>query len=153
MKKLVYIMVVAIVFLSVTGCIKKEENISGNLTDLMQQVYEGVPSSSIPKLVQTEVTDDNEVYYLGTTELQYEEALASEPVMSSIAHSVVLIRMKNGKEAEEAVKLVKESVDPRKWVCVEVEEKNVFVERRGNLVILIMDNEFASLIHDNFFQL
>jgi len=47
-------------------------------------------------LMNTEVNEENVEYFLGTKDIEYEEALASEPGIGSIAHSVVLVRVKDG---------------------------------------------------------
>ena len=59
-------------------------------------------------------------------------------MMSSIAYSVVLVRMKDGANIEDAKTKIKENVNPRKWMCVEVPEEDVIVKNKGNLIILIM---------------
>ena len=51
------------------------------------------------------------------------------------------------------VKEIKEKVDPRKWVCVGVAEENVLVVNRGDIVMLVMDDELAQTIKDNFLNL
>lgn len=152
MKKIIYSVLIITSILCLTGC-RKEENITGDLPSILDKVYEGVSTDDVPMLIQTEVTKDNEEYYLGTTDLKYKEALASEPAMSSIAHSVVLVRMENAKEAKKAKEEIKEKINPRKWVCAEVEEDNVITLAVGDLVILIMDNQYAPLIRDNFLNL
>ena len=73
--------------------------------------------------------------------------------MSSIAHSVVLIRLDDTSNINSIKEEIKEKVNPKKWICVEVEEENVMVESKGNLILLVMDNEYASLIKDNFLAL
>jgi hypothetical protein len=46
--------------------------------------------------------------------------------------------MKEGSDIEAAKKAIKENVNPRKWLCVGVEEDQVIVKNKGNLIILIM---------------
>ena len=64
------------------------------------------------------------------------EAMASEPMMSSIAHSVVLVRLPNGTDAAAFASKMKANADPRKWLCVEAEK--VATASKGNLAILVM---------------
>ena len=33
---------------------------------------------------------------------------------------------------------IKETINPRKWICVGVEEEDVIVKNKGDLIILIM---------------
>ena len=50
-------------------------------------------------------------------------------------------------------KEIKEKVDPNKWVCVSVDEENVYVESVGDLVILAMDNQNGEKLKDSFLNL
>ena len=69
-------------------------------------------------------------------------------MVGSIAHSVVLIRLNDSSDAEKVVSKLKESVNPRKWVCVGVEE--VKVENIGDLVIVIMNDTHKDTLSQNF---
>lgn len=153
MKKIGYGLLVLSLVLCFVGCQKQNENISGSLSDIMKEVYKNIPEDELPELVNAEVNKDNQEYYLGSSDITYKEALASEPLMSSVAHSVVLVRANSIKDVDNIKKEIKEKINPRKWVCVGVDEKNVFVESKGDLVILIMDNEYATTIRDNFLNL
>ncbi|MBO5477467.1 MAG: DUF4358 domain-containing protein [Clostridia bacterium] len=148
------VVVVALVVLAVMLMGNKpQEHVEGTLTDLMTKLYANIPEDELPMLANTEVTAENVEYFLGTADVQYTEALASEPMMSSIAHSVVLVRVPEDANVEEVKEKIKTNVDPVKWLCVSVDPQNVKVENRGNLVVLIMDNEKADQILENFNQL
>lgn len=97
-----------------------------------------------------ELNSDNIEYFLGTSDIDYKEGLASEPLMSSIAHSVVLLRMNDGADIEATKTKIKSSVNPRKWICVEVDENDVIVDSKGNLIILIMVNDDAKKLDESF---
>ena len=153
MKKIGYGLLILSLVLCFAGCQKQSENISGSLSDIMKEVYKNIPEDELPELINEKVNKDNQEYYLGSSDITYKEALASEPLMSSVAHSVVLVRANSVKDVENIKKEIKEKIDPRKWVCVGVDEKNVFVESKGDLVILIMDNKYAATIRDNFLNL
>ena len=148
MKKLL-IAVLATATLMLAACGQKEKNVEGTLPEIMGKVYAGT-EDNMPMLAQTEVTDEYKEYYFGAADIEYKEALASEPMISSIAHSVVLVRLNEGQDAEEVKKTIKDNVNPRKWVCVEVEPQNVHVESKGDLVILIMDNNEPAKLLENF---
>ena len=117
---------------------KKVANVEGTLEELMAKVYEGIPAENLPMLGNMPVDSEGVEYYLGTTEVSFKEALASEPMISSIPHSVVLLRLNDAKDAEATVEKIKASVNPRKWICVEA--SNVIVKSKGDLVILIMSD-------------
>lgn len=122
-----------------------------SLETLMTKLYAGIPKENLPmSLSNTVVDQENVEYFLGTSEIEYEEALASEPMMTSIAHSVVLVRAKKGADVEAIKTAIKENINPRKWVCVGVEEDEVIVKNRGNLIILIMNSTIGTTIEENF---
>jgi hypothetical protein len=132
-----------------TGC--GEKNIEGDLSELMTKVYAELPEDKTPMgLTTVEVTADNVEGFLGTADIEYEEALASESMTGSIAHSVVLVRIKDAKNAEEVMTKIKENVNPRKWICVGVEEDQVIVKNKGNLIILIMAAENSDKLEAGF---
>lgn len=153
----IIIAVVVVALVVVLGVVflgnKPQDKVEGELTDLMTKLYANIPEDELPMLANTEVTAENVEYFLGTADVQYTEALASEPMMSSIAHSVVLVRVPEDANVEEVKEQIKNNVDPVKWICVSVDPQNVKVENRGDLVVLIMDNEKADKILENFNQL
>ena len=141
----VAIAVVAIVFLKPV-----EKNVEGTLEEIMAKVYTGISEENLPMMLgNIPVDSENVEGFLGTTEVNYKEAMASESMVGSIAHSVVLVRMNDAKEADAAVETIKANVNPRKWICVEA--SNVAVKSKGDLVILIMSNEtLAPTLEANF---
>ena len=148
LKKLILCCVAFMLILSLTGC--KEKQVEGTLEEIMTEIYIDIPEDERPMmLTNTELTKDNIENYLGTKDIEYKEALASESAIGSIAHSVVLVRMKDGADIESAKKKIKESVNPRKWICVEAEE--VVVKNKGNLIILIMSSsDYTKKIENSF---
>ncbi len=150
LKKLgVFTMLFAALF-AFTGCgAEKEKNVEGTLEEIMTKVYAELPQEQIPMaLTNIEVTDENIEYYLGTKDIDYKEALASESMVGSIPHSVVLVRLNEGADVDEAKKAIESSVNPRKWICVEAE--NVIVKSKGDLIILIMVSENADILEAGF---
>jgi len=148
MKKIVLFIMSLGIMLFLTGC--GSSNVSGSLEDLMTKVYEGIPEEELPMmLMNTEINDENIEYYLGTSDISYKEALASESGVGSIAHSIVLVRLNDDANVQETVKKIKEKVNPNKWICVGVQDDQVIVKNRGNLLILIMSENHAKY-SDNF---
>ena len=148
MKKTLTLLTLVLAVFTLTACgEKKEKNIKGSLADLMKEVYDGVDMENLDR---GKVTDEKMEYMLGSSDLDIKEAYYSEPLMSSIAHSVVLVRANEDADIEKIKKEIKEKVDPRKWICVWVEEEHVHVESRGDLIILIMDNENDEKLLENF---
>ena len=140
MKKILFVVALFSVALLFTGC--GNSNIDGDLGDLMDKVYAEIPEDERPMMLeQVKVNADNIEYYLGTSDISYKEALASEPAIGSIAHSVVLVRVADDASVEDVKTKIKENVNPRKWICVGVEPEDVIVKNRGNLIILILEED------------
>ncbi|MBQ2872884.1 MAG: hypothetical protein IJE89_02675 [Bacilli bacterium] len=142
-KSLLLLLLVGFVTISLTAC--GEKNVEGSLEEIMTKVYADLNDDEKPMMLgNIEVNEemDNVESFIGTKEIEYEEILASESMVGSIAHSVVLVRMKDGADIESAKSKIKETVNPRKWICVGVEKEDVIVKNKGNLIILIMvENE------------
>ena len=143
-KKLIWTIVAVVAVLAVAVCAvvflkpETEANVEGTLEEIMAKVYAGIPEENLPMLGQMPVDAENVESYLGTTDISFKEALVSEPMIGSIPHSVVLVRLNDAKDADAVVAKIKENVNPRKWICVEA--SNVIVKSKGDLVILIMSD-------------
>lgn len=150
MKKIMYaISIITIAFLLV-GCGKEEiqsKNIEGTLPEIMEKLYEGISEEEKPMMLDNITLTEENFEYFAFTKANYKEAIASEGI-SSMAHSVVLIRLENENEANQIVEDIKKNANPRKWICVEAE--NTYVLSKGDLVVLIMSNELAPKIKTNF---
>ena len=151
MKKILFLVVSLILTISLTGC--GEKNVEGSLEEIMEKVYASIPEEERPMmLTNIEITNENVEMYLGTSDIEYEEALASESGVGSIAHSVGLMRVKDNANVEAIKEKIEKNINPRKWICVEAEE--VEVESKGNLIILIMSSEInAEKIETEFNKL
>ena len=122
-----------------------------SLVKILDQVYSGVGVGI--GLQDAAVTKSREQYYTGVTGLKYKAGVAREPIMTSQAHSTVILQMEDGADMDAAVKAIKENVDGRKWICVGVSDENILVDHVGNYILLTMDNEYAYKIMDNFKKL
>lgn len=154
LNKILLLLLVVTVF-TLTGC--SSQNVEGELTDIMDKVYEKmyaeVSENERPALttvnVETEFGAETEEdqkaqveYAIGTSDIDYKEIYESKPFHGSTAYSVVLVRMEKGADVEAAKQAIKENVNPRKWICVGVEPEDVIVKSKGDLIILIMvENE------------
>lgn len=129
----------------------KDNILNDELKSIIEKIY-SISEVKLPKTAFTEVTAENSKYYLGTDKIEYVEALASEPLIGSFPHSLVLIRIKDKADVDKVIDQVINNVNPRKWICVGVEQEDVVMDNIDNLVILIMDNESEKL-HKAFLSL
>ena len=119
-----------------------EVNSAEDLTALIDQIYSGV-SIEMPMLMTQEldVTDTETVkYFTGLENIEnVEYVVASEPMMTSQAYSLMLVKVKAGADANSIAKEMNENVDVRKWICVTAER--VYSAASGDVVCLVMSNE------------
>jgi hypothetical protein len=150
MKKISLLIALFFTTLLLVGCGEpKEKNIEGTLDEILTKIYADFKEDELPMLEKInfferlegatdEEHSDRIKYYIGSDKIEAKEVLASEPMMSSIAYSVVLVRMEEKADIEKAKTEIKENVNPRKWGCVEVPKEDVIVKSKGDLIILIM---------------
>ncbi len=150
MKKVLCLVSILVVSFLLVGCgekSKQTKNIEGTLPEIMEKLYAGINEDELPMMLDNITLNDENFKYYAFADVKYKEAIASEGV-TAMAHSVVLIRLEDAKDASQAVEEIKKNADPRKWVCVEAE--NTYVLSKGDLVVLIMANELAPKIKENF---
>jgi len=123
-----------------------------SLEGITEKIYGGVYDEK-PSVMYTRIDDSTAQYFLGLESLEgIEEALGSEPMISAQAHSVCLVRAKEGVDIEALKEKIRTSVDPRKWVCVGIEREEIIVNNIGNLIILIMDRDKGEEIEMEFLE-
>lgn len=147
MKKLLSLGVAMLaVVILLTGC--GNNNLSMSAKEVIDAVYKDV-NIEFALGETVEIDQESMAYHLGVDNLKVEEAYVSDAMMSSQAHSVAVIKLKDGEDIAAAKKAIEENANPRKWLCVEAEQ--VIVENIGNTIILIMSNkDVAPKIQENF---
>lgn len=160
MKKLVLTLIVSALLISTTACagpsnepgdttapVTDETTAPGTeteaptdemeLSDIMAKILDGV--DNLPESIDIEINADNFESFVFTEYKEGYEALCSEAMMNITTHSVVLLRVPEGTDAESVAADIKNNADPFKWVCVSAEK--VIVRRYGNTILLIMSYE------------
>ena len=156
MKKLAVILLAAVLALvGFVGCGQKSgAKLEGSLNDILTQIYTNVDVDDDTRtwlqnyMNNQEITAENCSYFLGT-DVAFEEGLASEPMMSSQAYSLCLIRVADDADIDQIKKDIRDNVNPMKWICVSVDDENIVVDNIGNVIILIM-SELSEPLHTAF---
>lgn len=118
------------------------------LLDLMGKLVDGVTGEMS---VMTDVIPADMYEYYAIPAVDGAYAVVSAPMMSSIAHEVVLVEVPEGTDAETVADQMRENMNPRKWVCVEAEE--TWVKTSGQYVVMVMSaKDMADEIAANFDQ-
>ena len=153
MKKFLMMVLCAVMVLSLVACGGKGGN-GGNgdtmpLTDMVEQLYKGIKSDEMPGVMTQEVPAEafEGVFFIPA--VNGAEAVMSEPMMSSIAWSVCLMRVPEGTDVAATCAAIKSNMNPAKWLCVEAEKYSVV--SNGNTILLVMTSADAhDKIVDNF---
>lgn len=120
-----------------------------SLTEILDGIYEGY-NEELPSLMTTPIEDAETFEWMTyATYADGYEAAVSEPMIGSIAHSVVLVRVPEGTDVESVRAEIEQNHDPRKWVCVEAEKTAVIAH--NNTILLVMSTEaLADVVIANF---
>ena len=146
--------------LGVVGCGKEKADASAvdiTVEQLIDQVYENTDASMYNQTVQTESIDltdkDSMNYYLGVDDLSgLESAAYSEPMMSSVAHSVVALKFDNAEDAKAAAASLKESAPVQKWVCVEPDAVTAKVVYNTYVIFSMSSADFIDNLNNMTFE-
>ena len=118
------------------------KTISGTLPEIIDRLYDTVDVDDeqrdfLKNSVGTvEIPKDQSAYYFGVENLDFEEAVASEPFINAIAFSVCLMRVKDGTDIDELKAEIRRSANPAKWICVQADDLDAAVS--GDLVLFVM---------------
>ncbi len=147
MKK-VFALILAVTMLGTmfAGCGKKEtakEPLKGTMEEIVNQIIEAKPVDFMAGIAPLDITDTSEDglwalnNYTGLKNAdKISDAAVYEAMMGSLAFSMVLVRVKDAADAEAVAKEMNEGINPRKWICVEANDKKVATY--SDTVMLIM---------------
>jgi hypothetical protein len=82
------------------------ERVEGSLEEILEKIYSTAELSESFKeyvdsgLVTTEIEQGKSEYYFGVDDIGFEKAIASEPMMTSSAYSLCLVRIGDGSDVE-----------------------------------------------------
>ena len=127
-------------------------NSTEDLSALIEKIYEG-EENLYPTLNTTIVDTTDDMAVKSATGLEnandLEYIVISEPMITSQAYSLVLAKVKEGKNASEIAKTMNENIDARKWICVSAEK--VYTTSSGDVICLVMaSQDMAKPIYEKF---
>ena len=116
----------------------------GSLSDIMDAIYK---EQECPLDVTTEDVDLTDEWTLSsftglTDASEVKEAVASEPMISSIAYSLVVVRVADANKAPDIAKEMIDGINPRKWVCVEADDIQA-VSYDDVVLLFMVDSELG----------
>ena len=117
-----------------------------SLSAIMSSILSGV---DLPDVDNTTLNGDNFPSFAFIDKKDGYTGLASEALIGSIAHSVVLVRVPEGASAKSVAASIKANADPRKWICVEA-EKTIVKYHKRTVLLIMSDTDTANAIAANF---
>lgn len=130
--------------------------LEGTLEELLNQVIAEQPVEFSGMAFPLDLTDTSEegLWAIksntgldGTDSIK--EAAVFEPMMSSIAYSMVMVRVADqGVTSQEVAEAMKAGIDTRKWICVEADD--LLVCGFGDVVMLIMVDSNTGMTAQSF---
>ena len=162
MKKLLSVVLVLSLMLSLAACGKKTEeatepalSVAGTMEELLNKTIEERPVEFMGGVIPVDLTDSTEdglwaiKSYTGLEDAsQISEAAAYEPMMGSMAFSMVLVRLTPDAGSKSVAEAMKSGIDTRKWICVEADDLKV--AGFGDVVMLIMVNSDSGMTAQSF---
>ena len=165
MKKCVALALVAVMTLSLlAGCggtapgqttEAPKVSLEGTMEELLNKVVAENPVEFMGGVIPIDLTDTSEdgVWALKSfTGLDSAEAIteaaAFEPMMGSMAFSMVMVRVAEGGDAKAVAESMKSGIDTRKWICVEAND--VQAAGYGDVVMFIMLDSNMGLTAQSF---
>ena len=122
-----------------------------DMQNMINTIYEGV-EAELPPTLNTQVVDISNLdilkSYTGLSSNENIDAVVvSEPMIGSQAYSLILVKVKDGQDANAIAKEMSENIDTRKWICVEAEK--LYATSQDNLAVLIMaSDEWATPVYN-----
>ncbi len=163
MKKIVSVVLALSLVLSLAACggKKAEETeapalrVEGTMEELLNKTIEERPVEFMGGVIPVDLTDSSEdgmwvlKNYTGLDSAEkITEAAAFEPMMGSLAFSMVLVRVAEDADSKNVAESMKSGIDTRKWICVEADDLKV--AGFGDVVMLIMVNSDSGMTAQSF---
>lgn len=130
-------------------------SVEATCEELLNQIVEKQPVEFMGGIMPVDLTDTSEdglwaiSYYTGLQDAsQITEVSVFEPMMGSIAFSMVMVRVAPEAGTKTVAEAMKTGIDTRKWVCVGADE--LMVAGYADMVMLIMLDSNTGLNAQSF---
>ena len=170
MKKMISMLLALILVLGLTACggnntpateapteapTEAVVKVEGTMEELLNKIVEKQPVEFMGGTMPIDLTDTSEdglwmiKNYTGLDNADSIcEAAFFEPMMGSMAYSMVMVRTAEGADVKTVAEGMKNGIDPRKWICVEADDLQVV--SYGDVVMLIMVGSDTGMTSQSF---
>lgn len=159
-KNLIICAVIVLIVLAVIIGIAVKSNNNGNIKiestanmkNLIDSIYKNA-NVELPSLETNEIDmSDNDTVstYTGSQDnSNIESIVVSEPLISSQAYSLVVMKLKNSADVEKVKQNIYDNVNMSKWICVSAEK--LYITNYNNIVFYVMsDEDWAQPVYTAF---
>ena len=117
---------------------------------LLNSIVEIQPVEFMGMTVPVDLADADAVkYFTGLDSVEsVKEAAVFEPMIGSIAFSMVAVQVAEGADAEAVSEAMKNGIDTRKWICVEAND--LMVAASDDVALLVMVDSNNGLTAQSF---
>lgn len=122
--------------------------VDGTMEELLNEIVTEQPVEFAGGVVTIDLTDTSEEglwLVKNNTGLDsasvLTEAAVFEPMIGSIAFSMVMVRVAPGEDIKSVAEAMKSGINPRKWVCVEADDMLV-TGYRDVVMLIMLDSSF-----------
>ena len=126
-----------------TATTAPQVSVAGTMEELLNKIVTENPVEFMGGVIPVDLTDTSEdglwavKSFTGLEDAaSITEAAAFEPMMGSLAFSMVMVRVAPEAHAKAVAEAMKAGIDTRKWICVEAND--LLVTGYGDVVMLIM---------------
>lgn len=78
-----------------------------------------------------------------------ESIVVSEPLITSQAYSVAIVKVKDSADVEKIKQDMLDNIDMRRWICVSAEQ--LYITNSGNVIFSVMaDKDIAKVVYNDF---
>lgn len=117
------------------------KNYSGTLTDLIDGIYAKQPVDLSLESNAIDPSSDSLAYFTGLSDgSKVKEIVVSEPMMSSQAYSLVVVRVKDAADTASVAQAMFDGIDQVKWLCVTADA--LAVGAYGDTIVLSMVDSY-----------
>lgn len=152
----VIVLIVLAVIIGIAVKSNNNENIkiesTANMKNLIDSIYKNA-NVELPSLETNEIDmSDNYTVstYTGSQDnSNIESIIVSEPLISSQAYSLVVMKLKNSADVEKVKQNIYDNVNMSKWICVSAEK--LYITNYNNIVFYVMsDEDWAQPVYTAF---
>ena len=142
-----------IIFILVSGSGNKgSAETPKNINDIINTINKN-NKNVLPELetMKVDIKNIDEVTsYTGLkTNDDIESIVVSEPLITSQAYSVAIVKVKDSADVEKIKQEMLDNIDMRRWICVSAEQ--LYITNSGNVIFSVMaDKDVAKAVYNDF---